>query len=412
MPSGRKTDLERGPFLVLEAHCALKRLETPCIHDLRADQLYELDEEACSFLASSPSLSSAVEGTATAELARYCLDEGLLRTSETRHPLPTPERPPLPTLRYLLVHITDRCNLRCRHCFIGSPSGEELALGQILELAGEFARLQGLRFIVSGGEPLRHPRFRELNERLTDFSFRSILLTNGTLIDRAAAAALRFHEVQVSLDGMEDTHDLIRGRGSFRRAIQALRHLAGAGISLSVATMVHAANLDQLDELRLLLEEFPLKSWSVDVPCLTGNMADNPLLAAPPEKAAGKMSLSFGGGYYGSSGPYACGAHLAAVMADGSICKCGHYAKSPEGRIGEGLETVWRRMRRFRLKGLACRCSQLESCRGGCRFRAELYSCISGPDPIQCLARGMPLGGDLKHPSQGQPEARKGGENS
>ncbi len=412
MPSGSKTDLERGPFLALEGHCALKRLEAPCLFDLQADQLYELDDEAFFFLASSPSLSSAMQEPATAELARYCLDEGLLRTSETRHSLPSPERPPLPTLRYLLVHITDRCNLRCRHCFIGAPSGKELSFEQILGLAGDFARLQGLRFIVSGGEPLLHPRFRELNERLPDFPLRTILLTNGTLIDRATAAALRFHEVQVSLDGLEETHDLIRGRGSYRKALQALRHLAGAGISLSVATMVHAANLDQLDELRRRLEEFPLKSWSVDVPCLTGNMADNPLLAAPPEKAAGKMSLSFGGGYYGSSGPYACGAHLAAVMADGSVCKCGHYAKSPEGRIGEGLETIWRRMRRFSLSELVCRCSQLESCRGGCRFRAELFSCVSDPDPIQCFARGMPFGGDLKHASREEPETRKGGENS
>jgi radical SAM protein with 4Fe4S-binding SPASM domain len=412
MPSGRKTDLEGGPFLVLGAHCSLKRLETPCLYDLRADQLYDLDDEACSFLASSPPLSSAMKRPATAELVRYCLDEGLLRTAETRHPLPAPEQPPLPTLRYLLVHITDRCNLRCRHCFIGAPSGKELTLAQILGLAGEFARLQGLRFIVSGGEPLRHPRFRELNEKLPDFPFRSILLTNGTLIDRAAAAALRFHEVQVSLDGLEKTHDLIRGRGSFRKAVRALRNLAEAGTSLSVATMVHAANLDQLDELRLLLKEFPLKSWSVDVPCLTGNMADNPQLAAAPEKAAGRMSLAYGGGYYGSSGPYACGAHLAAVMADGSVCKCGHYTKSPEGTIDEGLETVWRRMRRFSLSELACRCSQLESCRGGCRFRAELYSCISDPDPIQCFARGMPFGGDLKHVSRGQPEAQKGGEKS
>jgi radical SAM protein with 4Fe4S-binding SPASM domain len=119
------------------------------------------------------------------------------------------------------------------------------------------------------------------------------------------------------------------------------------------------------------------------------------------------MSYSFGGGHYGSSGSYACGAHLAAVMADGSICKCGHYGDRPAGRIGEGLAAVWRRMRPTRLDELSCRCSQLESCRGGCRYRAELFSCVYNSDPIQCFARGVPVGGDLMYASA---KRKKGGE--
>jgi radical SAM protein with 4Fe4S-binding SPASM domain len=310
------------------------------------------------------------------------------------------------------VHITGRCNLRCRHCFLGEPAAAELGLKDLLNLAEQFANLQGLRLIISGGEPLLHRQFREINSRIRDFPFRTILLSNGTLIDGETAGALNFHEVQVSIDGLEGSHDLIRGEDSHRKALAGLRHLAEAGVDISVATMVHRANLGEFDRLGELLADYPLKSWSVDVPCLTGNLGDNPVLAAPDDAAAARMSHSFGGGYYGSSGAYACGAHLAAVMADGSVCKCGHFAGRPDGHISEGLGAVWKRLRRFRLEELSCRCSHLESCRGGCRYRAELSSCLYGPDPIQCFQRGVPTGGDLTDAHRLHAGKGKGGEQS
>jgi len=383
-----------GPYLSLAPHCALRLLETPTLYDKEGDELYELDEEAFSFIASSPPIDGAGDAGA-AGLVETCIGEGLCRKTSRPHPVPLPVAPPSPTLRYLLVHITGRCNLQCRHCFLGEPTPRELDSARLFRLAGEFADLQGLRFIVSGGEPLLHSAFGEINDRIRDYPFRSILLSNGTLIDDARARALRFHEVQVSIDGLEQSHDLIRGRGAFRRAVDGLSRLADTGIDISVATMVHRANIDGFDELREFLGAFPLKSWSVDVPCLTGNFAGGGELAAAPEEAASKVAFSFGGGYYGSSGEYACGAHLAAVMADGSVCKCGHYGDRPAGQIDEGLAAAWSRMPRLRRADLSCRCSHIKSCRGGCRFRAELSSCQSGPDPIQCFQRGVPVGGDL-----------------
>jgi MoaA/NifB/PqqE/SkfB family radical SAM enzyme len=192
--------------------------------------------------------------------------------------------------------------LRCRHCFIGPQTGADLPLADVLRLADEFAALQGLRFIVSGGEPLMHRHFWRLNDRLPDYPFRSILLTNGTLLDREAARALRFHEVQVSLDGPQDAHDRLRGAGSFRRSVAALRHLAEAGVPTSVASVVYAGNVDRFDELGAILSEFPLLGWSIDAPCTAGAMADNRALLPDTAVAAALMRRSFGGGFYGSTG--------------------------------------------------------------------------------------------------------------
>ena len=55
-----------GGYLTVAPHCALKRLETPALYDRRADELYELDEEALRFLASGPGVNVDWENTAPA----------------------------------------------------------------------------------------------------------------------------------------------------------------------------------------------------------------------------------------------------------------------------------------------------------------------------------------------------------
>jgi radical SAM protein with 4Fe4S-binding SPASM domain len=384
-----------GSCFALAPRCVLKRLETPALYDIRADALYELDDEGLRFLASGPSREAAERSAETSAFLDFCLAENLLVPVPAAAPVAVPDAPPLvPSLRYLLVHLTDRCTLRCGHCFIGRQTGTDLPLADLLRVADEFALLQGLRFIVSGGEPLMHRHFWRLNERLPRYPFRSILLTNGTLIDREAARALRFDEVQVSLDGPPDAHDRLRGTGSFRRAIGALRHLADAGVTLSVATVVFSGNIDRFEELEEILREFPLRGWSIDVPCPAGAMADNPTLLPPIAEAAKLMGRSFGGGFYGSSGNLACGAHLAAVMADGTIDKCGLFTDRRSGNLREGLAPVWGRLPRWTLEELSCRCSRLAECRGGCRFRAQAHGSLLGPDPAMCHLRGVPVGGD------------------
>ena len=388
-----------GEWLALAPRCTLKRLETAALYDARADALFQLDEEALQFLASGPSRAAAACSPDTTAVMDFCLAEGLIVPVDAPVATAVPAAAPTtPTLRYLLVHVTDRCTLRCRHCFIGTQTGVDLPLADVIRLADEFVALQGLRFIVSGGEPMMHRHFWTLNERLPDYPFRAILLTNGTLLDREAARALRFDEVQVSLDGPEDAHDLLRGTGSFRRAIAALRHLADAGVPTSVASVVFAGNLERFDEFEVILREFELRGWSIDVPCPAGAMAANPALIPDTARAAALMSRSFGGGYYGSTGGWACGAHLAAVMADGTIDKCGYFTHLRSGHLREGLATVWRRLPRWRLEELACRCSHLDECCGGCRFRAQANGGLLGPDPVQCHRRGVPVGGDRQGP--------------
>ncbi|MHB1391194.1 MAG: radical SAM protein [Thermoleophilia bacterium] len=374
----------------LKADCAIKLLEEPCLYNRRTDELYIVSEEAETFLEECVSGAERPDKGDAVDFVDYCIEEGLMEVADAtvdrflhlRHS-------PVPSLRYLLLHITDRCNLKCRHCFHGEAGSTDLPLQSIRRVVDEFEEMQGLRLLVSGGEPLLHPDFWELNEYLGERDLRPILMSNGLLIDEAAARRLKFQEVQISLDGMKEGHEYLRGPGTFDRAMKSIRALISAGVQVSVATMIHHGNLQDFHYLAGILHDLGIREWSVDLPSPVGRMAEYADLLADPQTAGPLLDYSFGGAVHDPMPGYACGAHLMAVMADGSIARCGFYADQPVGDIGAGLAQGWEKIDRVLLEQLDCDCQHIEVCRGGCRFRAAGYNKPNGPDPCQCFRYGV-----------------------
>jgi len=382
-------------FFTIAPHCSLKRLEEPYLYDIENDELYELGEEAYQFLLKCSQGECVSVKKEDEEFIQYCLSENLIVPSETpikRNVIPYPS--PIPSLRYLEFQITDRCNLRCRHCYIGEGLHQDLPVEKILRVLQEFEEIQGLRLLLSGGEPLLHPHFWEINEILREYPFRSVLLSNGTFINKAAAEKFRVHEVQVSLDGMKEGHESIRGEGAFEKTLQAIDHLLEANIRVSVATMIHRKNLQEFDELASLIQSKNIEEWNVDIPCMMGRMGENKDLWVSPSEAGRFLQYGYGGGLHTSEKNATCGAHLCAILANGKIAKCGLFSQEPVGSIEEGLRAGWERIPRIQLKELRCNCSEIEECRGGCRYRAKLQGDIFQPDLFQCYSRGVLKGGE------------------
>jgi len=382
--------LYRNKYLALSTDCFLKRLENPCVYNITTDELYETNEEAFEFLELCDGSHRIAELKYEEEFVEWCLNEGLLKlTSKGSQRHFILEAAPCPSLRYLELQITARCNLKCLHCYLGEARKIDMPVNTILAGLEEFEKMQGLRLLISGGEPLLHPDFWIINGLLPQFGFRSILMTNGTLVDRQTAEKLNVHEVQISLDGLEHSHDIVRGRGTYKKAINAIKELRRQGKDVSVATMVHAYNLNDFPKLKKLFAEMGIKEWNVDVPSIAGKMAENKELQVPYHEAAPLLEHSFGGGLYTSAPGYACGAHLCTVMPDGDVAKCGFFSEYPAGNIRDGLGNCWERITHIALHELECRCSFIEECRGGCRYRAKLEKDIYSPDPVQCYFRGV-----------------------
>jgi radical SAM protein with 4Fe4S-binding SPASM domain len=382
-------------FFAIAPHCSLKRLEEPYLYDIENDELYELGEESYQFLLKCSQGERVSVRKEDEEFIQYCLSENLIALSETpakRNRIPHPS--PIPSLRYLEFQITDRCNLRCRHCYIGDGFHQDLSLEKIFKVLKEFEEIQGLRLLLSGGEPLLHPHFWEINEILRDYPFRSVLLSNGTLITKETAEKLRVHEVQVSLDGMKEGHESIRGEGTFDKTLQAIDHLQEANIRVSVATMVHRRNLKEFKKLAFLIQSKNIGEWNVDIPCIAGRMGENKDFCVSPSEAGPYLQYGYGGGLHSSEKNATCGAHLCAILSNGDVAKCGLFSQEPVGSIDEGLRLCWNRIPRIQLKELACHCSDIEECRGGCRFRGKLQGDVFQPDLFQCYSRGVLKGGE------------------
>ena len=164
-----------------------------------------------------------------------------------------------PGLGSLFVRLTGRCNLACPHCYVSSPSKGDLPASVVLRLIDELKDAGGARIALSGGEPLLHPGIRTILGHLAS-RMKVQILTNGTLIDREWAGYLAEQgeiHLQISLDGAtKETHDRIRGDGSYDRILGAVEHLqrAGLGDRITFSATVMRHNLRDLQEIIRLAE--------------------------------------------------------------------------------------------------------------------------------------------------------------
>lgn len=368
---------------------SLRRLEEPCLYDRVADELYELNDDAWQFLLRVDGVTAGLEHVAEPEFLTYLLEEGLAHL----HDAPRESRAPVgqqdpPSLRYLELYLTERCNLRCGHCFLGDLGCTDLPVATMFRLLDQFDAMGGLRLLLTGGEAILHPAFWRVNETLAERGFRTVLLSNGTMLEDVASR-LRVHEVQVSLDGLEGAHNTLRGPGTFARAVRGLQAAVSAGLDVSVATTVNAINRNDFAALDALVRGLGVRAWHVDAPSVCGSLAARPELVLEPWEAAPYLDLAFGGGVHDAVPGAICGSHLMAVFADGVAAKCGFYHDDPVGTVDEPLSELWRRVPRAPAATLSCACDFIESCHGGCRFRASTYNGSEDPDPVQCYRYGV-----------------------
>ena len=181
----------------------------------------------------------------------------LIRQMEVQAPDPYPGRSALLQLERLeecWFHITDRCNLACRHClFSCSPETRTtLPLGDFKQAFRKSFALGARIFFLTGGEPMMHPDFDEICRTILTHSPQNhlVLLTNGLLLKQRwsglkALPLERFH-LQISVDGTREIHDQVRGAGSYDRMCKALALAADKGIDTNLGMAVDRENLLQM----------------------------------------------------------------------------------------------------------------------------------------------------------------------
>ncbi len=382
---------QEDKYVRFKKEVVYRGLEKPHLFNVLTDELYELEEDGLGYL-------GEVDGTRqkrdvkNTELLEYSESEGLLEFSDRPAERKLEKgQSPVPSLRYLELILTRRCSLKCRHCYLGEAKKEDLSPELLTDILDQFDRVQGLRLLLSGGEPLMYPHLDELARAIEGRGFRTVLLTNGQSLDDKTLSSLPVHEVQVSLDGMERGHDIIRGQGAFRKALEAAKLVAQSDKDLSIATMIHSENFGEVDVLEKMVHALKAREWSLEFPTFEGRWKDAGNLAIDPKFAADIMDKSFGGSYHGGSEGRACGLHLAAVTPEGGLCYCGFHADDPLGDLHEvSLAEAWSRKEVMKTSDLefCADCRVVDECGGGCRYRAG----GTGPDLVMCAAHGWPKG--------------------
>lgn len=186
--------------------------------------------------------------------------------------------------------LTNRCNLRCRHCI--SSSGEafegELSDEELLDLVDQCGRMNVFFIDFNGGEPFVHPLLGELVQRAHGHGIRCVVTSNGTLItddwlERFGRFVFMF---RLSLDSDDQAaHDDFRGvEGCWQKTTDAILRLRSRGHNVTAITCVQRHNLHRIEHIYRLACELGANALSLILLLPAGRGSDlEPWVLEPEE---------------------------------------------------------------------------------------------------------------------------------
>lgn len=214
-------------------------------------------------LAQRPEEEASAEIAQDAEKLRPALERGGFLGSSQSAPVHAERR----GVRNVLLNLTHRCNLRCSHCAVYSPTNgqapvhlaaasegpRDASTAELFSLIDRLADRGARKLVFFGGEPLVRRDFEAVLAHAASRIPSLGLTTNGLLLTPEICESLHRHgvEVRVSLDGScAQVNDRMRGGGSFARAMAGLTNLKTAGFEqLVLKTVVTRWNLDDMPRL-------------------------------------------------------------------------------------------------------------------------------------------------------------------
>jgi len=319
-------------------------------------------------------------------------------------------------------HITERCNLRCKHCYIDDHYSDELNTNEVIGIITHLARSLkqwGVTGSVSltGGEPFLRSDLKEIVRSFRKYEqFKDILvMTNGTLILDSDIKFLLENDcsIQVSIDGLiKKQHDEIRGKGNFNKTLLTLRRLSKYGVYTTVHFVVHKSNypasIDQIAAFLAILQAVAVKevTFSRLVPIGRGKQMRELLLLPKEVKMLFQwlieVSPRFPTLYLNTSRPLwaglkncaggACSAGFNActILPNGDVLPCRRLPIVLGNLKKQSFFEIWynsdilRRLRERRKIEVCGECKLLDRC-AGCRAIAyAVYGDFMARDP-QCF---------------------------
>jgi selenobiotic family peptide radical SAM maturase len=300
-------------------------------------------------------------------------------------------------------HITQACDLHCKHCYDRSARVSmpfHSAVG-ILDDFYRFCRIMHVRGQVTftGGNPLLYPDFIDIYRKTSERGFGIAILGNPTAVEKietlvAIEKPLYF---QISLEGLEDHNDTIRGQGHFKRSLaflEALRHL---GIYTMVMLTLTRDNIDQVLPLAEMLngraDFFTFNRLSTVGEGADLAMADphafasflkdyeaacqeNPILGLK-DNLLNIVREETGQKLFGGCTGFGCGAafNFVALLPDGEVHACRKFPSPIGSLLQNRLVDIYQSdlAKKYRAGSQACRECELNAVCRGCLAITHSY---------------------------------------
>lgn len=161
----------------------------------------------------------------------------------------------IPLMANLLI--TNRCNLKCFYCYVDAEhrKAQDIEIKKLFELIDTLYR-KGTRLIVLlGGEPLLYKRIGDVIRYIKKKRMVCEIITNGYFVKNHIDALAMCDSVCVSLDGDEEANDRNRGKGSYKKGVEAIKLLRKKKVPVRIKAVLTKNNINALDYLSHYVEE-------------------------------------------------------------------------------------------------------------------------------------------------------------
>ena len=285
----------------------------------------------------------------------------------------------------LFVEITDRCNLRCKHCYgdFKLENHHVLSKESLDNLIKQAIELNVYQFDLTGGEPLLYKDLEFVLSRLYDAGMLVTIFSNLTIQSDKVLKLFDEYCVKKIITSIDSNiaqdHDEFRGmNGALDRTLNNIKRLKKTSIELSVNTMIGSHNEDNIDETILFLKD-------LNLPCVLDAIIPNGRANKLDENTFKSVQVIHD--LYKNKDlnvelkitDCGVGKRFLYIKSNGNVCLCPSLISNKFifGNINDDnfeLLLCWKTMIN-KYGNLECKekCSKRDLCNGGCRARALLF---------------------------------------
>ncbi len=294
-------------------------------------------------------------------------------------------------------HITELCNLKCKHCYqenichIDPSLNEiEIILDKFKEFINSFGKIK-THINITGGEPFIRKDFLNILELFTKKNFFSYgILTNGTFITKEIAKELKKLKagfVQISIEGDEKTHDEIRGLNNWSIVEENIKHLLNENIKTIASFTAHKNNFKLFPKAVKLISKLNIDYIWTDrlIPFGEGKNIDDlsiketkeffEIIEKQVKKYKDKVKMNRALQFLCGGDLYTCkaGKELLTLMPDGTVYPCRRMPVNIGNINSQSFKEIYNNELCLKLRDdtiipKGCEnCSFLKACQGGLR---------------------------------------------